>query len=466
MEQELDLYAIWQVIKKKWKLIVLIPLMAAGVSAAISLFLIVPQYNASTTLIVNRPADSTELIYRDLQLSRELVGTYREIIHSRRVLEQVIANRSLPFNITDMREKVTVEALRNTELIQVDVTDPDPALATEIANEVARSFMSQVIEIMQIENVSVVDEAVMPNSPISPRVPLNVAVAFVVGLMGAFGLVFLLEYVDRTIKDPTEAEKQLGMPVVGVVPQVNGDMLFTLNDPRSPPAEAFRTLRTNIQYSSVDLQIRQILVSGANPSCGKSTIAANLAVTLARSGASVLLVDADMRKPTIHKIFEINNEPGLSSLIFNEELDMASVVRKSDHKKLMLMPSGPIPPYPAEMLASARMKKLSGYFAQQFDYVIFDSPPIIAVTDAAVVSRLVDGTLFVLDYGRVKTDEALGALEHLHKVQANILGAVINGVPHNKDYYYSYQYYYGSEDSEGLGSRKSKKRKQKAAENF
>ncbi|MDY6827655.1 MAG: polysaccharide biosynthesis tyrosine autokinase [Bacillota bacterium] len=465
MEEELDLYAIWQVIVKRWKLIVLLPILAALASLLVSIFLITPQYTASTTLMLTRPTDTSQILYQDIQVSRQLVNTYREIIHSRRVLEVAIANRSLPYSVIELREKVDVQAVRDTELITVDVTDPDPHLARDIANELASAFMTEITEIMQIENVSVVDEAVLPEAPVSPRVKMNVAVAFVVGLMAAFGIAFLIEYLDRTIKDPEEAQKLLEIPVIGVVPAVEGQNLFTMEDPRSPASEAFRSLRTNIQYSSVDKPIKKILVAGANPSCGKSTITANLGVTMAQSGGAVLLIDADLRRPTLHKFFETKSEPGLTNLIFKEDIEPARVLRKTEHEKLYLMPSGPIPPYPAELLASERMKKLIEYFAERFDYIIFDSPPIIAVTDAAILSRLVDGTLLVLDYGRVRKEEAAGALDQLARVQANVIGAVINAVPQNSSHYdYHYYYYYGSSSDSPRKSRRKLKQRKKSME--
>ncbi len=448
VEQELDLYTIWQVLVKRWKLIILLPLAAGLISLLISLLVITPQYRTSTTLIINRPTDEEQILYPDIQVSRQLASTYKEIVHSRRVLMEAIAFRSLPYSVEEMREKVDVESLRDTELITIEVTDPDPQLARDIANEVARAFMNQIIEIMQVENVSVVDEAVTPTSPVSPRVQLNTAVAFAVGLMAAVGLAFLMQYLDRTIKDPAEAKQKLQVPVIGVIPLDDEEKIFAISDPRSLSAEAFRTLRTNLQYSSIDRPLKCLLVTGANPACGKSTVAANLGVTLALGGAKVLLVDADLRKPTLHTFFELDNQPGLSDLIFSEDLTLEQAVRKSKNKDLHLLPSGAIPPFPAESLASKRMKDLVSGFAGQYDYVIFDSPPTNAVTDAAVLSRLVDGTLFVLDYGRVRWDEARTGLEHLQKVQAYLLGTVINAVPRGSLYAGGYQYYYTPLSSE------------------
>ncbi len=382
-----------------------------------------------------------------------------------------------------LQAKVDVQAVRDTELIMVNVTDPDPERARDIANEMALVFKEQVVEIMQIENVSVIDEAVTPFGPVSPRIDLNVAAAFVVGLMGATGLAFLLEYLDRTIKDPEEAQRLLGVPVIGVIPTVYGDRLFTWSNPRSPAAEAFRSLRTNLQYSafswskiqpsedlgplkdnfhysSMEGPVKSIVVAGANPDCGKSTVTANLAVTLARGGSSVLVVDGDLRRPYLHQFFKVEREPGLSTLIVKNELALEVAVQESEIENLSVLASGPVPPYPAEMLSSKRMKKLSEQLAQKFDYVVYDSPPIMAVTDAALLSRLANGTIVVFDYGKVRREEAVVTLEHFKKVQANLIGLVINNMPHSRSYYNGYQYYYGENDKHQArrGHRKTSKK--------
>lgn len=220
MEQELDLQQLWQVLVKRWKLIVFLPLLAALFSALVSLFIITPQYSASATLMVMRPAESAQILYQDIQVSRQLVETYREIARSRRVLLVAIANNALPFEVGILREKVDVVALRNTEIITITANDSDPEMAAQIANGVTDAFMEEIIEIMQVENVNLVDPAVAPSSPISPRVPLNVAVALVVGLMVAVGLAFLYEYLDRSIKDPDQITQLLDLPVLGVIPKM------------------------------------------------------------------------------------------------------------------------------------------------------------------------------------------------------------------------------------------------------
>lgn len=220
MEQELDLQQLWQVLIKRWKLIILLPLLAALASLMVSLLIITPQYSASTTLMVMRPTDTAQIMYQDIQVSRQLVETYREIARSRRVLMVAIANDALPFGVGELRNKVDVVALRNTEILTVTATDADPQMAAKIANGVTTAFMEEIVELVKVDYVSLVDPATEPSSPISPRVPMNVAVALVVGLMAAVGLVFLIEYLDRSIKEPEQITQLLGLPVLGVIPRM------------------------------------------------------------------------------------------------------------------------------------------------------------------------------------------------------------------------------------------------------
>ncbi len=221
MEQELDLYELWQVIAKRWIMIVLLPVLAVAAGTVVSIFVLTPQYQASTTLLVMKPTDTTQILYQDIQVSRQLVDTYREIARSSTVLNKVVGNLQLPYSTNALRNQVDVTSVRNTEIINISATNPDPETARNIANEVARVFMSEVVDIYKVENVSLVDAATTPGGPISPRVQLNVAVALVVGLMAAVGLAFLQEYLDKTIKTPEDVQKHLQIPVLGIIPYVD-----------------------------------------------------------------------------------------------------------------------------------------------------------------------------------------------------------------------------------------------------
>ncbi|HOB87858.1 MAG TPA: Wzz/FepE/Etk N-terminal domain-containing protein [Bacillota bacterium] len=220
LEQELDLRDLWHMVANRWQFIVVIPLVAMLISAVVSIFFITPQYQSSATLLVLKQQPEQSLQYSDLQISRQLVQTYREIARSRRVLDSVIDNLKLDYSYGQLREKVEVTSVRDTEVIHITVTDPNPRLARRIANQVADSFKAQTEEIMQLESVTILDYAVIPSRPVSPRIPLNIAIALVVGLMVAAGLVFLLEYLDNTVKTPEDVQEYLGLPVLGIIPYV------------------------------------------------------------------------------------------------------------------------------------------------------------------------------------------------------------------------------------------------------
>lgn len=218
--------------------------------------------------------------------------------------------------------------------------------------------------------------------------------------------------------------------------------LVVVNKPTSVVAEQFRTVRTNIQFSMVDEAIKSLVVTSAGPASGKSTIAANLAATFASEDKRVLLVDSDLRKPTVHKTFKVRNSDGLTTLLTDKRTNVGDVVYRTHTDGLYILTSGAIPPNPAELLSSNRMDEIKQEMLEYFDMIIFDMPPVLAVTDAQVMSTKTDGTLFVVPQGQVSKDEALKAKDMLEKVKANVLGAVLNRVDKSDDSYY---YYYGEE---------------------
>jgi non-specific protein-tyrosine kinase len=204
-------------------------------------------------------------------------------------------------------------------------------------------------------------------------------------------------------------------------------------DPRSPEAEAYRTLRTNIQFSVLDKQLRTLLVTSAGPDEGKTTTAANLAITLAQTGRSVLLVDADLRRPGQHELFHLGNEIGLTTLVLGGAL--ADTAQATDVEHLRVVTSGPVPPNPAELLDSQSMERVVQELAAQADYVVFDTPPVGAVTDAAVLASRVDGVVLVVSRGKTNKDQAKRAKALLERTKANVLGVVINNARSAGRYY-------------------------------
>lgn len=218
-----------------------------------------------------------------------------------------------------------------------------------------------------------------------------------------------------------------------------GRSLITQDVPKSPISEQYRTLRTNLQYSSIDKELETILITSTAPSEGKSLTAANLAVVFAQQGKKVLLIDADMRKPTVHYTFRINNTFGLSNYLIGEH-PLEKVVHNVKVDNLSIIPCGPIPPNPSELLGSKAMKKLIEEAKAHFDMIIFDSPPVLAVTDSQILSNLVDGVLLVVRSKQTEKEMAIKARDLLKQAKANVLGVVLNDktIDRSKDYYYYY----------------------------
>jgi capsular exopolysaccharide synthesis family protein len=217
--------------------------------------------------------------------------------------------------------------------------------------------------------------------------------------------------------------------------------MISIRNPKSHGAEAFRTLRTNIQFSSLDEEIKTLVVTSTQPGEGKSTVISNLGITVAQSGKKVLLIDCDLRKPTVHKKLGLSNQDGLTTLLAKEK-KLDEVVQTTNIKNFFVLTSGPIPPNPAELLGSKKMKNFLNELQEYFDMILIDAPPVLAVTDAQILSTCCDGVVFVAGYGQAEKNAIVRAKELVDKVGGKIIGVVINKVPSNSKnhYYYNYEY--------------------------
>jgi len=305
----------------------------------------------------------------------------------------------------------------------------------------------KLAEAQSTNNVSLVESAIVPLVPIRPRTLQNTALAAVVGLMLAAGTAFLIEYLDDTIKSPEQVTALLQLPVIGIMARLTEKEIaagpVARVSPRSPTTEAFRSLRTNLQYAGVDNALHTLLVTSVGPGEGKSTVVVNLAIVTAQAGQRVTVLDADLRRPMQHRLLDRPNRYGLSETLIQETLHLNGALQTVDTQNLSLISTGSVPPNPAELLGSRKMTGLLGLLGEQAERIIIDSPPVSVVTDAVILANQVDGVILVLEAGRTRLGAALQVKEQLDRVGAKLVGVVLNKVPVNRQgYYYNHYYYY------------------------
>ena len=316
----------------------------------------------------------------------------------------------------------------------------------------------QLAEVQSSSSVVVVVPAKVPEKPIRPRTRLNTLLAAVVGAMVAIGVVFLIEYLDDTVKTPDDVRALLGVPTIGMVarsPRSKGGAdsygrVVTMGSTHSPLSEAYRVLRANIRFSSVDNPVQTLQVTSAGPNEGKSTIAVNLGVVMAQAGKRIILVETDLRRPVLHKEFDVPNQNGLTNALVANDLGLDELLLDTTVENLQFITSGPLPPNPSELLESQRMNQLVEHLKSMADIILLDSPPVMVAADAAIIANLVDGTLVVIDSGTTRQDAALQAFQTLKQGGTRILGVVLNNLPLAKrGYYYYYSDYYSSDGQSG-----------------
>jgi capsular exopolysaccharide synthesis family protein len=305
---------------------------------------------------------------------------------------------------------------------------------------------------VRANNVRILDRATSPRVPASPNIPLNLSAGIVVGLLAGLLLAFTIESLDNTVKTPEAAEELVGAPVLGILPLLTESKQRFIEDaperdltvhknPTSLAAEACRSIRTNLMFLAAQKEIQLFVVTSPGPQDGKSTVAISLAITMAQAGAKVLLIDTDMRKPRIHRSFGIKTDKGISTAIMSEGA-LNEMIIHSEIPNLDILPCGPTPPNPAELLHTERFREILAQCRQGYDKVILDAPPTAPVTDPAIIGSLTDGVVLVLRAGHTSRDAASYARRHLADAGARILGLVINQMDRKGGRYgYGYSYY-------------------------
>ncbi len=414
-------------------------------------FLVKPVYDSHTTLVLARTASSDTITQNDLSLNKNLISTYIEIVKSKLILDKVNDRLHLGLTYDGLKNCVQVSSLNDTELIDIKVTYTSPDLAQSIANEIAKTFKSEISAIYNLENVSIIDEATINESPSNIN---HVKQSILMG-MAAFiissSVIFVIYYFDNTIKNKKEITEKLQLNVLGELP-INSNIsgkneLVVIKDPKSVTSETFRTIKTNLNFLAVDKPIKTILVTSSIPQEGKSFIVANLAAAYAAAGEKVLVVDCDIRKGRQNKIFNGIPSPGYTDLIVNYDsknklIDFASqYINRTNQKNLNVLFRGSIVPNPAELLESQKNRDVVEFLKHNYDVIIFDSAPINGhLTDSIVLSSLVDGVVVVAAEKKTPLPILKNTKEQLNRANANVLGVIINRVDSARNEKY-YEYY-------------------------
>ena len=452
------------ILRRRWWILALVPVVVAAIAYILSAQE-KPIYKATAVILVNQTGNSGVVQYNDVLASERLTNTYAEIVERRVVLAAVVDQLKLTISEGELNAKVSVSAVSSTQLLRVSVEDPSPALAALIANTLAQVFIEDnATQLGRPGTVSIIDEAIEPSSPVSPDLRFNMALGALLGVMLAVSIVAVQEYLDDTVKTPEDVEAVAGLTTLGVISRFVDADLRAITHPaqavRSRTSEAFRQVRTNIHFARLARETKTVLFTSSDPGEGKSTIAANVAVVMAEAGDRVILVDTDLRQPSQHSLFGAPNSFGLTGLLLSDDSDLSRGLIKTPVENLWLLPSGPLPPNPSELLTSAKMKTLIGTLSESADYVLFDSPPILAVTDASILASVADGTIVVIEMGEERAETLRRTRGAIEQANAHAMGVVINKVKSSShDYYYGQGYGVTTETEEQEATGKTAPRR-------
>jgi succinoglycan biosynthesis transport protein ExoP len=412
------------------------------------------------------PVLDVKVQYTDPAIAATIANTLVEVFSEQNAELQAsryaASKESLNTQLQNLEDQIQEKQMAITD-VGSPQNEADQTKLEKLQNELSQLEMGyttllqtyeglRVTEARSVSNVVQVEPAIPPRGPFKPNTMMNTLLGGVVGAMLAMGGIFLIEYLDDTVKSTDEAVEILGIPILGFVAKGGNNhdgMPITAREPRGPVAEAFRSLRSNIQFAGVDHPIKTLLITSPGPEEGKSTVSTNLAMVMAYEGKNTLLMDADLRKPQVHRFMGAVNNGGMTYLFAHPYSDPNKAVQHCEYENLDLVTSGKQPPNPAELLGSRRMTEILNKYKKTYDSVIIDSPPIGAVTDPTVLSAKVDAVLLVVEPMTTRMEAARVAIEQLTRAGANVIGMVYNNVPLKPGYYtgyyggYVHPYHYG-----------------------
>lgn len=467
---------------QRWWWLVVLGTVVAGAAAYFVSGMLPRVYRAQTTILVNYSSAPSAITYTDALLNQQLVKTFSQIVSQPVVLDAARARLGLAYETRELQQMIKVQPVRETQLIEIAVEGTDPDQIRDIANMVAQVFIDQQAAYLAPSPNEVAGSAlrmaqpaITPTEPIAPKKLLNTLLAALLGALVTGAAIALIEFLDDSLPNGERVLRATGLTTLSSVPALpelridrapgngharEGPTGLALATSRTGTGyqasaqEAFRILRANLQFSSVDRELRTLLVTSAQASEGKSTTVSHLALVLAQAGQRVIVVDADLRRPEQHRWFGLPNQNGLSALLLHDEAPRFADFQRTMYPNLLVLSTGLLPPNPSELLASERMHRRLAELRARADIVLIDSPPVLLVSDPVVLARLVDGIILVADAQRTSGASLKKACTSLSQAGGRVLGVCLNRVPLSRDQYGGYYQYAArpAEDEAGVAS--------------
>lgn len=449
-DSSLDLREYMRILRRNWMLILATALAGLLVGGAASV-LTKPTYTAETQLFVAiQSSGSVQELQQGNNFSQARVQSYVKTVSSPAVLQPAIDALGLSVSPQELATRVQATTELNTVLINITVTDSSPVQAAATAQAVSKSLIDAIDDLEKPQTggtspvrLSIIKPATAPDSPSGPNTRVNLLIAAITGLALGIGAAMLRTTLDNRIRGEIDLRRVTDIPILGAISFDQDAVkkpLLTQAETQSPRAESFRQLRTNLQFANVSGHAKTVLVTSSLPGEGKSTTATNLAIALAQTGQTVCLVDADLRRPMVNEYLGLDRSAGLTTALLGQ-VDVNDLLQAWGEDDLYVLTTGQIPPNPSELLGSEEMQHLIARLEMTFDTVVLDAPPLLPVTDAAVLSQNVGGVVVVVGTQKVKRNELERSLDALHLVGAKVLGVVLNRLPAKGPDAYAYGYY-------------------------
>lgn len=470
--ENIEISRILDIVKSKKLVIATILVIFIVLGCIYSYHYVVPKYKATSSLLLipNSASEGKVIVSSDLTVNADLtvnsglIETYRSIGENSKVIKQVIQNLGLDMTEEELLKEMKITVMKDTYVIQVEVTNTNAQVAMEIAKEFDEVFLKEIGEIYHLNNVGIVDEAQLPEEPYNINHGKDMVLFMVAGIGVAFAAIMIFYVFDNTIKSEEEIEKYVHLKSLGNIPlnQDKTQEIVSRQKAKSYVTECINTIRTNILYMNSAKNAQTILITSCTPREGKSWVSANIATAFAETDKKVLLIDSDMRKGRAHKIFKVSNDEGLSNYLYamtgNHKKDVKlgkQYIQETKIPNLHILTNGAIPPNPSELLESGKMKELLTALKKVYDIIIVDAPPCKLVTDSIILSTIVDSTILVANSEKTKMKDFNEVKKSIQMVDGEIIGAILNKKKISGKTY-STGYYYGHSHSEELEVEKER----------